>query len=353
MKINDIIRSRRQALGLTQEGLAEKLGVSAPAVNKWEKALNYPDITLLPTLARILGVDLNTLLSFQEDMTQEEVGLFLGQLYQVSREEGCAAAFDLARDKVRQFPNNDILAYSAAGLLEGILTLWPGGDEGAQARWEGEIAALYERSAASADPRIREWACYTLAGRCISNGELDRAQALLDQLSDTHRDKRTLTAALRRREGNMEEAWTILERDLFDRAHSIQTTLLHLIDLALAEGDMKRAQALCDTAVKSGRDFYLSDYAVLSAPFQLATAEKDGPKALNLLERLLHSLTVPLAPKTSHLYPHLPAKEGWAESQVSLIQPILDELEQDPDSAFLRKEPGYRKLVEKYRNREI
>ena len=74
MKINDVIRTRRQALGLTQEALAERLGVSGPAVNKWEKSLNYPDITLLPTLARVLGVDLNTLLSFQEDMDRGEIG---------------------------------------------------------------------------------------------------------------------------------------------------------------------------------------------------------------------------------------------------------------------------------------
>ena len=37
MRINDVIRQRRQAMGLTQEGLAERLGVSAPAVNKWER----------------------------------------------------------------------------------------------------------------------------------------------------------------------------------------------------------------------------------------------------------------------------------------------------------------------------
>ena len=59
MKVHEIIRTRRQALGLTQEALAEKAGVSAMAINKWEKALNYPDITLLPTLARTLGVDMN------------------------------------------------------------------------------------------------------------------------------------------------------------------------------------------------------------------------------------------------------------------------------------------------------
>ncbi len=38
MKIHEIIRTRRQALGLTQEVLAEKVRVSAMAVNKWEKS---------------------------------------------------------------------------------------------------------------------------------------------------------------------------------------------------------------------------------------------------------------------------------------------------------------------------
>ena len=46
---------------MTQEQVADYLGVSTPAVNKWEKGGCYPDITLLPTLARLLKVDLNRL----------------------------------------------------------------------------------------------------------------------------------------------------------------------------------------------------------------------------------------------------------------------------------------------------
>lgn len=88
MMLSDVIRTRRQALGLTQEGLAARLGVSAPAVNKWERSIHYPDITLLPALARVLGVDLNTLLSFQEDMTEEEIGLFLNRIYETAGAEG-------------------------------------------------------------------------------------------------------------------------------------------------------------------------------------------------------------------------------------------------------------------------
>ena len=61
MKINEIIKKKRITLGMTQEQVADYLGVSTPAVNKWEKGGCYPDITLLPALARLLKVDLNRL----------------------------------------------------------------------------------------------------------------------------------------------------------------------------------------------------------------------------------------------------------------------------------------------------
>lgn len=66
MKINEIIREKRLAEGFTQEQMASYLGVSAPAVNKWEKGVSYPDITLLPALARLLKTDVNTLYRFRK-----------------------------------------------------------------------------------------------------------------------------------------------------------------------------------------------------------------------------------------------------------------------------------------------
>ena len=349
MQIHEIIRTRRTALGLTQEQLAGKLGVSAPAVNKWERGNSYPDITLLPVLARTLRVDLNTLLSFQEDLTETEIAEFLNRLYEVSRTDGCGAAFSLAEEKLRQFPNSDALAYSAAGLLEGLLTLFPGTDETARPGREDFVAGLYEQAAQSADPKIREWATYTVASRCIARGDLDRAEALLDQISNTHRDKRELLSALRRKQGRTEEAWTLLERELFDRAHGIQTTLLSLIEMAQAEGDRQRAQGFCDAARRAGEALDLSDYAVLSAPVQLAAAEQDGPAALDLLDRLLHSLTVPWDLSASPLYRHLATKEAAGEAQSVLLEPLLDQVEADPDCAFLREIPEYGTMVEKYR----
>lgn len=64
----------------TQEQVANYLGITALAVNKWEKGISYPDITILPALARLLDTDLNTLLSFKDELTKKEIVTFINHL---------------------------------------------------------------------------------------------------------------------------------------------------------------------------------------------------------------------------------------------------------------------------------
>ena len=70
--IGNIIQQKRKEVGLTQAQLAELLGVSAPAVNRWEKDLSFPDATLLAPLARCLNTDLNELFSFYDSLSDKE-----------------------------------------------------------------------------------------------------------------------------------------------------------------------------------------------------------------------------------------------------------------------------------------
>jgi transcriptional regulator with XRE-family HTH domain len=58
---NRVAELRKKA-GLTQEQLADKLGLTYQAVSKWENALSCPDILLLPDLASLLGVSIDALL---------------------------------------------------------------------------------------------------------------------------------------------------------------------------------------------------------------------------------------------------------------------------------------------------
>lgn len=55
------ISALRKKLGLTQDALAGKLGVTFQAVSKWENGQSCPDIDLLPKLADIFGVSIDEL----------------------------------------------------------------------------------------------------------------------------------------------------------------------------------------------------------------------------------------------------------------------------------------------------
>jgi transcriptional regulator with XRE-family HTH domain len=52
MQIGEVIRKYRKERNLTQEEMANRLGVTAPAVNKWENANSLPDVLLLAPIAR-------------------------------------------------------------------------------------------------------------------------------------------------------------------------------------------------------------------------------------------------------------------------------------------------------------
>lgn len=67
MEIGAKIKQARKEKGLSQEALAEYLGLSVQAVSKWECDLSYPDITLLPQIADFLEVSLDKLLREGDD----------------------------------------------------------------------------------------------------------------------------------------------------------------------------------------------------------------------------------------------------------------------------------------------
>ena len=61
IKIGKFISESRKSKEITQEQLAEKLGVSKNAVSKWERGLNLPDASIMQELCNILEISLNEL----------------------------------------------------------------------------------------------------------------------------------------------------------------------------------------------------------------------------------------------------------------------------------------------------
>lgn len=84
----------RLAKTATQERLAKELNVSPQAVSKWENDINYPDISLLPDLARFLGVSVDELLSGASASTQEHTTAQEGAAAREHADEAVPVAAD-------------------------------------------------------------------------------------------------------------------------------------------------------------------------------------------------------------------------------------------------------------------
>ena len=73
MELGKKIRQLRNKAGMTQEQLAERLGVSAQSVSKWENAVAMPDITLLPALSGAFGVSIDELFSLTTEQRLQRI----------------------------------------------------------------------------------------------------------------------------------------------------------------------------------------------------------------------------------------------------------------------------------------
>ena len=96
MDMGVVIKKYRKEAGMTQEEMANRLGVTTPAVNKWENSNSKPDIELLAPIARLLDISLDTLLSFHENLSDTEIEEIIRKMDRMFSEEGYEKIYEWA-----------------------------------------------------------------------------------------------------------------------------------------------------------------------------------------------------------------------------------------------------------------
>ena len=288
MKINEMIRERHIAKKLT-----------APAVNKWEKGTSYPDITLLPALARLLDTDLNTLLSFQEDLSDREIALFLNELSELSEKEG--------------------------------------------------VETLYVRALNSSDSAIQNQAKAMLISRYMGRKEYERAQELLNSLPEQDFfDKKQIQVNLLIELGKLGEAAKAAEEKLLSATNEIHATLMSLMEIAIKEDRIDDAEYIANVSKKGADLFDLWEYNSYVAHFQLYLVTKQRKKVLKILVSMLKSLTHKWEINQSPLYRHIKTKEVDKTFGPKMQKTLIDSLRHDEDSAYWRENQELEKVLEEF-----
>ncbi|MEQ8176427.1 MAG: helix-turn-helix domain-containing protein [Syntrophomonadaceae bacterium] len=73
INIAKVLVKKRKEKGITQDELANYVGVSKASVSKWETEQSYPDITSLPILATYFNISIDDLMDYKPQMTKEDI----------------------------------------------------------------------------------------------------------------------------------------------------------------------------------------------------------------------------------------------------------------------------------------
>lgn len=108
IKIGSKIKTLRKKLKITQEQLAENIGVSFQAVSKWENNIALPDITLVPVIAHYFGISTDELLSYDSTEKENEIKEIVKKAAEYS-ESDMEKGRKILEYGLNKYPNNDIL----------------------------------------------------------------------------------------------------------------------------------------------------------------------------------------------------------------------------------------------------
>ena len=115
--IGENLKKQRKLRELTQEQLADILGVSFQAVSKWERGEGYPDIEMLPTIANCFGITVDELLGMNEIRDSSDAKNILDKEKENLSKGLVAENIKLLSEAVKIHPNNyELLSRYAANL---------------------------------------------------------------------------------------------------------------------------------------------------------------------------------------------------------------------------------------------
>ena len=106
MQIGTNIKRLRRAKDMTQESLAEYLGVSVSAVSQWESEKTAPDLSLLPPLCNLLGVTSDTLLGIDLEAKERRIEEIRNKAESFSSRGYNAEAHKILAEGLREYPDS-------------------------------------------------------------------------------------------------------------------------------------------------------------------------------------------------------------------------------------------------------
>lgn len=222
MEINmkDTLRALRQKKNVTQEALANHLGITPQSVGKWERGEGFPDITLLPNIALYFDVTIDELLNVGKARIDEKVHAYQDESRRYRNAGKNEENLALWERAYAEFPND-------CRVMDGLMMAinqeaqWPCPKEDAE-----RIVSLGERILLeSADTQLREHAIQRLCYTYDSIGDEENALRYADMGGSIWATRESFWAFVLKGEEGVEACQNYIVSLLYSAAQTTQQML--------------------------------------------------------------------------------------------------------------------------------
>ena len=214
INIAKVLVKKRKEKGITQEELANYIGVSKASVSKWETEQSYPDVTFLPMLASYFNISLDDLMDYKPQMTREDIQKLYRQLSSDSTSKPFDAVLEGCRQIIKKYYSCFPLLLQMGILMINHLELLK--DSEKSVSLIAEARALFVRvKAESDDASVSRKALYLEAYCDLAAGDPHAALELLDGTVEPALPVESLMASAYNMTGNIKDAKAVLQVGIY------------------------------------------------------------------------------------------------------------------------------------------
>lgn len=251
MEIGRRIYELRKAKGLTQEQLAEAVGVSVPAVSKWETGISLPDITMLAPVARLLSTTVDYLLAYTMDLTEEETDALYQEITNTCESKGYRLGLEYAFSLLKEYPGSEYLKLKIAmSPLRLSYTADSDYSEEEYMKLSEKSKRLLEDLVPSKNYEISFAAKTVLISRYMQEQRFHEAEDLLSTLPKNEFGVKRLWPVLYAGMEEYEKSLRIAEQNLLQDIYNIQTDIVSMYNVRIKQEDYQSALQLAENCYR-------------------------------------------------------------------------------------------------------
>jgi transcriptional regulator with XRE-family HTH domain len=360
INIAGAINKKRREKGMTQEDLANYIGVSKASVSKWETGQSYPDITFLPQLATLFNISIDELMGYEPQMSKKDIRKLYMRLSADFASKPFDEVLDSCRDITKKYFSSFPLLFQIGALL--VNNSMESGDREKTLSVLLEAKELFIRvKTESEDAELAKLALNMEAFSALMIGNPNEVIELLEGANHKIISTEALLASAYQMVGKLKEARLILQVAIYQHMTNLFGALTDYLLLCTDNPELFDKTLMCAIDI---REAFNLEKLHPSLPMKLYIVAAQGYIMLGCTEKALEILEEYAELVTSDIYPlqlkgdeYFYLIDQWIEefdlgnalprSEKVIRKSMADGVINNPAFAGLANESRYKRVVEK------